>query len=356
MEDSALEELLQILEKSESQVFREHILKNLLGLTGTKDGLNCLLKASEKCVSVLCQLLQEEKESLRENALKCLINLTSEEPFSQCIVKVKDIPIIDQLFQWIIQKDKHADLSCRIISNITHWKSCCEQVLPYLQKERLRLEHLVEVLCDVDRHSDYHYVASVLCNLTQLPVVQEMIMDRNRCLLQQLLPFTTYMDSSIRRAGIVGVLRNCCFDTDCHEWLLGDSVDILPHLLLPLAGPEQFPDDEMEKLPIDLQYLSEDKKREPEPDIRKMLIEAITQLCATKYGRTFLRDKQTYIIMRELHKWEKSYPVLFACENLVDILIGDDPEPGMENLKNVEIPSDLTEKFEKEDQQLLSTE
>lgn len=31
-----------------------------------------------------------------------------------------------------------------------------------------------------------------------------------------------------------------------HEWLLGDEVDILPFLLLPLAGPEEFPEDEME--------------------------------------------------------------------------------------------------------------
>ncbi|XP_076369486.1 protein HGH1 homolog isoform X2 [Tachypleus tridentatus] len=279
MEDSALEELLQILEKSESQIFRQHILENLSGLTGTRDGLNCLLKASEKCVSVLCQLLQEENESLRESVLKCLINMTSEELFTQHVVK--DIPVTDQLFKWIIHKEKLADLSCRVLSNITHWKSCCEQVVLYLQKERL--EHLVDVLCDMDHHTDYHYLASVLCNLTQLSVVREMLMDQDLCWLQRLLPFTTYMGSRVRRAGIVGVLRNCCFDTDRHEWLLGDSVDILPHLLLPLAGPEQFPDDEMEKLPIDLQYLSDDKEREPEPDIRKMLIEAVTQVFSKFY-------------------------------------------------------------------------
>lgn len=60
-----------------------------------------------------------------------------------------------------------------------------------------------------------------------------------------------------------------------HEWLLGPKVDILPFLLLPLAGPEDFSEEEMERLPVDLQYLPPDKQREPDPDIRKMLIEAI---------------------------------------------------------------------------------
>lgn len=57
--------------------------------------------------------------------------------------------------------------------------------------------------------------------------------------------------------------------------MLGPDVDILPFLLLPLAGPEDFSEEEMERLPVDLQYLPPDKQREPDADIRKMLIEAI---------------------------------------------------------------------------------
>jgi len=63
-----------------------------------------------------------------------------------------------------------------------------------------------------------------------------------------------------------------------HEWLLGDDVDLLPRLLLPLAGPEEFDDDEMEKLPVDLQYLQPDKERELDTDIRRMLVEALNQV------------------------------------------------------------------------------
>jgi len=64
-----------------------------------------------------------------------------------------------------------------------------------------------------------------------------------------------------------------------HTWLLGSEVDILPHLLLPLAGPEEFTDDETDKLPPELQYLPESKVRDADPDIRRMLLEAILQVC-----------------------------------------------------------------------------
>ena len=60
-------------------------------------------------------------------------------------------------------------------------------------------------------------------------------------------------------------------------------MDILPHLLLPLTGPEEFPEDEMEKLPPDLQYMDDNKERESDPDIRNMLLEALLQVCQCMY-------------------------------------------------------------------------
>ena len=68
------------------------------------------------------------------------------------------------------------------------------------------------------------------------------------------------------------------FLLETHEWLLSEAVDILPHLLLPLTGPEEFPEDDMEKLPPDLQYMDENKQRESDPDIRRMLLDALLQV------------------------------------------------------------------------------
>ena len=70
--------------------------------------------------------------------------------------------------------------------------------------------------------------------------------------------------------------------SEYHDWLLSDDVDLLPRLLLPLAGPEEFDDDDVERLPEDLQYLPPDKEREPNPRIRKMLVEALLQVQSSK--------------------------------------------------------------------------
>lgn len=93
------------------------------------------------------------------------------------------------------------------------------------------------------------------------------LMDRQKCNIQRVLPFTEYKGSVVRRGGAVGTIRNCTFDEKNHEWLLHD-LDILSHLLLPLAGPEEFDEEDTDKLPDNLQYLPKDKEREEDPDIR----------------------------------------------------------------------------------------
>lgn len=66
---------------------------------------------------------------------------------------------------------------------------------------------------------------------------------------------------------------------DFHEYLLDEEkINILPILLYPLAGPEEFDEEDMDGLPIDLQYLPQDKTRESDPDIRQMLLEALLQV------------------------------------------------------------------------------
>lgn len=128
-------------------------------------------------------------------------------------------------------------------------------------------------------------------------------------------------------------------------------MDILPFLLLPLAGPEDFSEEEMERLPIDLQYLPPDKQREPDADIRKMLIETIMLLTATAPGRKQVRDQGAYLILRELHSWEPEPDVRLTCEKLIQVLIGDEPERGLENLLEVQVPEEVERQLQQQDHQ-----
>ena len=78
---------------------------------------------------------------------------------------------------------------------------------------------------------------------------------------------------------------------DCHEKLLLNEEDnILPYLLLPLAGPEEFTADENDELPLDLQYLPPDKEREKDEEVCKLLMESILHV-SFKY-----KNKVSYAI------------------------------------------------------------
>jgi hypothetical protein len=71
----------------------------------------------------------------------------------------------------------------------------------------------------------------------------------------------THTDAAVLRAsrsGVIGCIRNCCFSSVDHEWMLGPQVDILPHLLLPLVGPEEMDEDDMNGMPDELQVTSDD--------------------------------------------------------------------------------------------------
>ncbi|NWH41973.1 HGH1 protein, partial [Chloropsis hardwickii] len=65
------------------------------------------------------------------------------------------------------------------------------------------------------------------------------------------------------------------------------------------------------------------------------------QLTATKPGRLHLRSRGWGGVLRELHAWEKDPEVLSAWGGLIQVLIGDEPGGGMENLLEVTIPPEV---------------
>ncbi|XP_066031047.1 protein HGH1 homolog [Chamaea fasciata] len=193
-------------------------------------------------------------------------------------------------------------------------------------------------------------LGALLCNLSQAPQGRRILLDRSGSAVRRMLALLRRPEAEMRR-GVVGALRNCCFQHESHEWLLSPEVDALPFLLLPLAGPEDLPEEEMEQLPVDLQYLPPEHRREEEPEIRKMLLETLMLLAATKPGRRHLRSQGSYLVLRELHTWEKNPEVLSACEKLIQVLIGDEPEEGMENLLEVTIPEDVEKRLRELDRE-----
>lgn len=336
-------------------------LENILSLTGNDDGLKLIIDVPQLLVGLL-SLLEDPNISVAKDASLCLVNISASEKGSevlinldttnQCLPLQKPPPnVVHLVLKHIFNENSNiADPCCMILSNLTRPSYLIEKVIELIQSSGRTFDEIIEIFTKNQynkKGANLHYLGPVLSNLSQNHTVRKYILDKEKYVIQRLLPFTQYEESIVRRGGVVGTLKNCCFESDFHEWLLSEKVDILPRLLLPLAANEEFDEEDNDKLPLELQYLPEDKQRESDPDIRCMLLEAITQLCDKRCNREFIRDKNTYIILRELHKWEQDKKAMVACENLVDILIRTEDEIGYDKLKELEISDDIQEKLNK---------
>lgn len=348
LSDSEAAELLSFLTPDTRPDVKGQATEYILGLSGNRDGCR-FVRTKPDLLAALFALTSDPSIAIVKDCYYIFVNLSADETLHQ--VLVADVKILPVFLKNLEDPEyPFSDQICTILSNLSRHNKTCKTVFKVLQ-EGVGLAQLVEIFCteDFNKKAKLHYLGPLLSNLTQLPEARNYIMDKDRCVIQRLLPFTQFQASVVRRGGVIGTLRNCCFDHTHHEWLLSDAVDILPFLLLPLAGPEELTEEENDGLPVDLQYLPEDKKREEDPDIRKMLLETLFLLTATKAGRQTLKDKNIYYILREFHKGEKDVHVSAACEKLVQVLIGDEPEQGMENLMEVEIPEDVEQKLKDAD-------
>lgn len=145
--------------------------------------------------------------------------------------------------------------------------------------------------------------------------------------IAKLLVFTEKYDLKIRREGVASTIKNSLFDVDRHAALVEEPVNILPYILLPLAGPEEMDDDDMFSLPEELQLLPADKQRDPVDLIVCTHLESLLLLCTSKETRQLLRDKSVYPLVRELHKAHQSEDVAELCDRLVQLLMRDEGQP-----------------------------
>ncbi|XP_006879482.1 PREDICTED: protein FAM203A [Elephantulus edwardii] len=344
-------ELLPFLASGVRADLQAAATEHILGLTGSEAG-RALLAGQEALLRAVAELAVAPAPAPACEAARALVNLAADPGLHEPLLAAYPaLPArllgcaLDPQWPW-------AEEAAAALANLSREPVPCAAVKTALEAAEPILERLVHALCtpSYNAHAPLHYLGPLLSNLTQRPTVRAFLLDPDRCVIQRLLPLTQFPDS-VRRGGVVGTLRNCCFEHRHHEWLLGPKVDILPFLLLPLAGPEEFSEEEMERLPADLQYLSPDKQREPDADIRKMLLEAIMLLTATAPGRQQVRDQGAYLILRELHSWEPEPAVRVTCEKLIQVLIGDEPEEGMENLLEVQVPEDVERQLQKLDLQ-----
>ncbi|KAF3481001.1 uncharacterized protein GIQ15_06348 [Arthroderma uncinatum] len=146
--------------------------------------------------------------------------------------------------------------------------------------------------------------------------------------ITKLTVFTEHR-SHIRRRGVASTIKNVAFEVSSHPALISESeVNLLPYILLPLAGPEEFDDKESSEMLPDLQLLPPDKERDPDPEILTTHLETLLLLTSTREGRDTLRNIQVYPLVRECHMHVDDEGVQEACDRLVQVIMRDEEGEG----------------------------
>lgn len=207
-------ELAQFLTLEAAPSLKCVAVENVMGLTGAEEGRDFILN-SDRVLSSLVILTTDKIPDVKEMALKTLINIAIEEKASWKVLNAdKCDSIISEWFDLMLDSNsQHADLVCKMVSNLTRGEKCAEFVSKVILKDnKAVIEKLVKALCTVkyNKNASLHHL---LANLSQVRMVRELLMDREQCMFQRLLPFTEYQESIIRRHGVIGTLKNCCFDT-----------------------------------------------------------------------------------------------------------------------------------------------
>jgi len=203
-------QLAMFLKKDVRVDLKVSALSFVLGLTGSSDGLECIFKYKKIILPALLELTEDDLEVIANDSYLSLVNIAADFTLARELISMHVIPKL----LGIIVDVKCGDHVVMMISNLTRLSDGSKAVMNMLQDEnsKVQLYQLVGIFC-TNKAPKFHYLATVFSNISQLPIGRKLFLDRQQSLLQRLLPFIHYQDSLIRRGGIVGLVRNLCFET-----------------------------------------------------------------------------------------------------------------------------------------------
>jgi hypothetical protein len=187
-----------------------------------------------------------------------------------------------------------------------------------------------------NKHADYDYLSYFFADLAKFPEGREYLTtpqehDENIIPITKIQVFTDHA-SHIRRLGVASTIKNVAFLVSAHPVLLSNlnpdpslpppsiGANLLPYILLPLMGPEEYADEDTDGMLDELQLLEPDKERESDVEIMKTHIESLLLLSTTKEAREVLRRVKIYPIIRECHLHVENDDVREACDRVVQII------------------------------------
>lgn len=340
-----MRELLGMLRAPNPLSVRKGACEAVLGLTGTREGLSMLAQCEG--VPSLSRLIGDGSAAVGELGVKCLINLSADAEY--CPLVCVQGGVVAGCMDCLRDADCPYRHTClMLLCNVASREEGCARIMqaPLQQGmassagavvasaaspgagggagatpapapcQGLHLRRLIQLFlqpvaakaaapCATTAAVDtFEYAGSVLASVSQRQDARALLLEPDRRILPILFPQLA-APSAVRRRGVAGTLRNCCFETspEALEYMLSPNVDLATALLTPLAGPALYAPDETQGMHASLAGARASKTREVDPSVRLCLVEALRLLTGTRTGRDHLRKCRAYYVLRAFHWW-----------------------------------------------------
>ncbi|KAI9726183.1 MAG: hypothetical protein M1828_001856 [Chrysothrix sp. TS-e1954] len=333
-----LEELVGFLHHGNTEI-RRTAIENLVGYSKAQPSI---FKTDQLTPVKDLKLLVKDYPAIAKNVLTILINIAEDREVLESLAK--DDAFLETLMLRITdEKEPNANEMAMLFANLAK----ADETLKLLQLRRnvpktlSKSAYAIDQLMDCfvkgaeggyNKDANFDYLSFFFADMAKSPDIREyfvtpQLRDDNIIPLTKLTVFTEHR-SKIRRRGVAATIKNVTFDVASHPRLLSahapDGINILPYILLPLMGPEEYSDEDTEGMLEDLQLLPPDKTREVDVEIIKTHLETLLLLTTERSGRDHLRAVKVYPIIRELHIHADDEGIQEACDRFVQVIMRDE--------------------------------
>ncbi|KAL4574202.1 hypothetical protein LXL04_021028 [Taraxacum kok-saghyz] len=326
-----MEELIGFLSSPSPQV-KKVAVDIVRDLTGSDDGLQSLTAYSKTVLPSLCSLLGENKE-VSEAATQALVNLSQITDLASKMIETDIIKVTMDLLY--IQGCEITELLVMLLVNLTQVDTGVESLLQ-LGDDKVKglyIMKLVRSFCtssNEKKDDPFGHVGSILVNISKNKEGRSLLLDPKRGLLKQII---RQFDSTslLRKKGVSGTIRNCCFEADSQlQNLLLISEFLWPALLLPVAGNKVYNKEDTSKMPLELgSALSIEREPVTDTEIRIQTLEAIYLIVLQLAGRRAFWSVNGPRILQIGYEEEEDPKVMSAYEQIGALLVeGKAPEEG----------------------------
>ena len=192
-------------------------IRNVAGLTASGEGVTLLVNNPELLRSLL-SLLEDPNETISKDSSLSLVNISADNEGAKALLDLKlesnsvllatPDNVVKTALRFILDSESHiADSCCMILSNISRRSQHVDKVVALIDEATVGFDSLVNVFTK-NKHNrkgaNLHYLGPVFSNLSQSVTVRRYLLDKRKCVIQRLIPFTEYRESSVRRGGVVG--------------------------------------------------------------------------------------------------------------------------------------------------------